>query len=178
MQRQLGDSQTMTHYSKFGQLLTAQHKFQDIYTPEEQQTINEAICPFHGHIFFHVYIKGKPHKYGIKMFECCEAKSGYIYNLEVYNAAHPTNSENNTVFSAVDRLCDKIKGKGHCVYKDGWFSSPKIFNHLWACKTKAAGTVTSNRKEKPKQAFSGEIKYANRITSGPSSGRTPVTLFS
>jgi len=109
---------------------TLNTKFQDIYTPEEQLTIDEAICPFQGHIFFHVYIKGKPHKYRIKMFECCEAKSGYVYNLEVYNVAHPTNSENNTVFSVVDRLCDKIKGKGHCVYMDKWFSSPKIFDNL------------------------------------------------
>jgi len=56
-------------------------KFQDVYTPEEQLTIDEAICPFRGRIFFRVYIKGKPHKYGIKMFELCEAKSGYVYNL-------------------------------------------------------------------------------------------------
>ena len=29
-------------------------KFQDVYTPEEQLTIDEAICPFRGRIFFHV----------------------------------------------------------------------------------------------------------------------------
>ena len=46
-------------------------KFQDVYTPEEKLTIDEAICPFRGRIFFRVYIKGKPHKYGIKMFELC-----------------------------------------------------------------------------------------------------------
>ena len=87
-------------------------KFQDNYTPEEQLTINEAMCPFRRHIFFHVYIKGKPHKNGMKMFELCEAKSGYVYNLDVHTGAHPTNSEHNTAFSVVDRLCDKIKGVG------------------------------------------------------------------
>jgi len=56
-------------------------KFLDVYTLEEQLTIDKAICPFRGRIFFRVYIKGKPHKYGIKMFELCEAKSGYVYNL-------------------------------------------------------------------------------------------------
>jgi hypothetical protein len=35
-----------------------------------------------------------------------------------------------------------------------WFSSPKIFGYLWGCKTKAVGTVMSNRKEMPEQAFS------------------------
>ena len=53
-------------------------KFQDVYTPGEQLTINEAISPF-----IRVYIKGKPHKYGIKTFELCEAKSGYVYNLDI-----------------------------------------------------------------------------------------------
>jgi len=75
------------------------------------------------------------------MFELCEAKSGYIYNLEVCAGLHPTNTEHNTAFSVVDKLCYKIKGKGHCVYMDRQFSSPKIFNHLWACKTKAVGRV-------------------------------------
>jgi len=119
-------------------------KFQDVYTPEEQLTIDEAICPFRGRIFFRVYIKRKPHKCGIKMFELCESKSGYVYSLDVCAGAHPTNSEYNTAFSVDDRLCDKTKGKEHCVYMDRWFSSPKIFVHLWGCKTKAVGTVMSN----------------------------------
>jgi hypothetical protein len=43
-----------------------------------------------------------------------------------------------------------IKGKGHYVCMDRWFSSPKIFYHLWGRKTKAVGTVKSNKKEVPK----------------------------
>jgi hypothetical protein len=94
---------------------------------------------------------------------------------------HPTNPEHNTAFSVVDRLCDKIKGKGHCVYMDRWFSSPKICDHLWGCKTKAVGTV-SNRKKLPKQALSGKLKkgeknHANRIISWPSVGKTFVMSF-
>jgi hypothetical protein len=50
------------------------------------------------------------------MFELCEAKCGYVYNLEVYSGTHPTNSEHITAVSVVGRLCDKIKGKGHCVH--------------------------------------------------------------
>jgi hypothetical protein len=94
-----------------------------------------------------------------------------------------TGKSQNMAFSVVDRLCDKIEGKGHCVYMDRWFSSPKIFDPLWACKTKAAGTVMSNGKVMPKQAFPREIKqvkkyHANRITSWPSSGMTSMMLFS
>jgi hypothetical protein len=73
-------------------------------------------------MFFLVYIKGKTHKYGIKILELCEAKISSLYNLEVYIGAHPTNSEHNTAVSVVDILCDQIKGNGHCVYMDRWFS--------------------------------------------------------
>jgi hypothetical protein len=90
MQNQLGDSQAMTHNSKSGQLLT-HHKFSDVYTPEEQLTIDKAIYPLQGRIFFCVYINGKPHKYWIKMYELCQAKSSYICNLEVCTVANPTN---------------------------------------------------------------------------------------
>jgi hypothetical protein len=78
-------------------------KLQVVYTPEEQLTIDKAISLFQGRIVCHVYIKGKPHKYGIKMFELCEAKSGYVYNLEVYTGKHPTNSEHIMAVSVVDR---------------------------------------------------------------------------
>jgi hypothetical protein len=44
------------------------------------------------------------------MYELCEAKSSYVYNLEVCTVAHPTNSEHNTAFRVVDRLCDKREG--------------------------------------------------------------------
>ena len=42
-------------------------------------------------------------------------------------------------------------------------SSPKIFDNLWGCKTKAVGTVMSNRKEMPKQAFIGKLKEGEKI---------------
>jgi hypothetical protein len=44
---------------------------------------------------------------------------------------------------------------------DRWFSSTKIY-HLWGCKTKAVGTVMSNRKEVTKQTFSGELKKGEK----------------
>jgi len=45
---------------------------------------------------------------------------------------------------------------------DRWFSNPKIFDNLWGCKTKAVGTVMSNRKEMPKQAFIGKVKKGEK----------------
>jgi hypothetical protein len=53
-------------------------KFQELYTLEEELTIYEAICTFKGHVFFSVYMK---RKYGIKIFQLCEAKCGYVHKI-------------------------------------------------------------------------------------------------
>jgi hypothetical protein len=49
------------------------------------------------------------------MYELRQAKSGYIYNLEVCTVAHPTNTEHNREFSVVDRLCD-VREESLCVH--------------------------------------------------------------
>jgi hypothetical protein len=58
---------------------------------------------------------------------------------------------------------------------DRWFSIPKIFDHLWGCKTKAVGTVMSNKKEVPKQTFFWRTeKKAKNITPAESPLGHPV----
>jgi hypothetical protein len=117
-------------------------KFQDVYRPEDALTIDEAICRFRGHIYFHVYMKRKPHKYGIKIFEMCKLKGGYVCTLEVYTGTNPADTDFNRSF-IINRLCSLVEP---IIYMDRWFSSPKLFNHLWACGTKIVGSVMPNRK--------------------------------
>ena len=80
-----------------------------------------------------------------------------------YILGHIPPTQNTTRLSVLLTLCDKIKGKGHCVYMDRWFSIPKIFDHLWSCQIKAVGTVMHSRKEMPKQAFSGKLEKGEKI---------------
>jgi hypothetical protein len=137
--------------------------FQDVYSPGRTADYRRGNMPIsRPYIFFCVYIKGKPHKYGIKMFELCEAKRSTTWK---HIQGHIPPTQNTTQRCVVDRLCDKIKGRGHSVYMDRWFSSPKIFDHLWSCKKKAVGIVMSNRKEMSKQAFSVKLKKGEKIAS-------------
>ena len=139
-------------------------KFQNIYTSEENLTIDEGICAFHGRVFFRVYMKGKPHKYGIKIYELCEAKSGFVSNMEVYAGAIPTDKDHNTPFNVVNRLSEPVRHKWHTVYMDRYFSSPSLFDHLWANEIKAVGTVMANRKEMPKQQFAEKIRKGEKLS--------------
>jgi hypothetical protein len=99
-------------------------------------------------------MKGKPYKYGIKIYQLCDAKSDFVCNMEVYDGAHQTDKEYTMSFSVVNMLCDPIQNKWYTVYVDRFFKSPKIFYHLWTANTKAVGTIMPNffqrnrRKEK------------------------------
>jgi len=86
-QRQLGDSQAMTHDSKFSQYLI--HSSQNFRMSAHLKksrllTRQYAVC---GRVFFLVCMKEKPLKYWIKMFELCEAKTSYVYSWVVYAGA-------------------------------------------------------------------------------------------
>ncbi|UYV66683.1 SEPHS1 [Cordylochernes scorpioides] len=140
------------------------NKFRIWYSPDEKLTINEAICPFRGRVHFRVYIKGKPHKYGIKIYEFCESSTGYTCNLDIYTGRHPHQDiQYNSILSLVDRIAEPYYQKGHIIYFDRWFSSPQLFNHLWEKKTLAVGTVRHNRKGLPKKAFSKKMKKGESL---------------
>ncbi|UYV65720.1 hypothetical protein LAZ67_3005233 [Cordylochernes scorpioides] len=139
------------------------YSFGNAYTPQQNLTIDEAMCPFRGRVGFRVYIKGKPHKYDIKIFQICEAVSGYAYNLDIYTGKDPEQPEHNSIPNLVDRLAKRFYGQGYHIYFDRWFSSPELFDKLWEKKTLAVGTVMPSRKTMPKTEFSQKLKRGEII---------------
>jgi hypothetical protein len=61
-----------------------------VYTPKGFLTSDKDTGHSGTHTLLSKYIKGEPHKYRTRIFELCEAKSGYESNLAVYAGAHPT----------------------------------------------------------------------------------------
>lgn len=144
----------------FNKLMNDFHTF---YIPDEELTVDEGICGFRGRVHFRVFIKGKPEKYGMKLFFLCEATSGYACMAEVYTGS-TDKKDYNSAFNVVDRLVTPYYNKGHTIYMDRWFTSPKLFDHLWQNGTKAVGTVMPNRREMPKQAFQQKLKKGERVS--------------
>ena len=64
----------------------------------------------------------------------------------------------NSAFNVVGRLVTPYYNKGHTIYMDRWFTSPKLFDHLWQNCTKAVPTVM------PKQAFQQKLKKGERVS--------------
>src|SRR5277367_5260833 len=103
------------------------------------------MCPFRGRVSFRVYIKGKPHKYGIKVYDLCDAETGMICEMEVYTGKCETDPSFNTMASLVQRLLCNHVGKGYTVYMDRYFTSPALFQKLHDQQINATGTIQVNR---------------------------------
>jgi len=58
--------------------------FQMAYTPNEHTTIDEQLVVFRGKCPFHVFIKSKPGKYGMKLWVAADAKNFYACSMQVY----------------------------------------------------------------------------------------------
>jgi hypothetical protein len=130
----------------------------DVYSPEETLSFDEGSCPFKGRVKFRVYNPNKPHKFGIKLYQVCEASSGYCLGFDIY-----TGEEGCELFSeAVDLDVDSTKtvvgllaccgllSKGHKIYMDNYYTSPELFIALDFLETYACGTLRRNRKLVPK----------------------------
>lgn len=58
----------------------------DLYTPAEHLSFDKGTCPYKASVKFRVYNPIKPNKFGIKLYQVCEAKSGNCIGFGIYNA--------------------------------------------------------------------------------------------
>ena len=62
-----------------------QHSFKEGWEPHQQNSIDEGIIPFNGRSSIKQYMKGKPTKWGFKMWKLVGARSAYLYALDIYS---------------------------------------------------------------------------------------------
>ncbi|XP_062614645.1 piggyBac transposable element-derived protein 4-like [Saccostrea cucullata] len=142
------------------------------YDPERDLSFDEGTCPFKGRVHFRVYNPNKPNKFGIKLYQVCEASSGYCLGFDVYHGETDCVAAVDTLETEVDNgqgptdhygdltMTSKIVlgllsmtgllSKGHHVYMDNYYTSPELYEELDLLDTYACGTLRSNRKNVPK----------------------------
>ncbi|GFW39277.1 piggyBac transposable element-derived protein 4 [Trichonephila clavipes] len=85
------------------------------------------------------------------MYKIADA-TGYTYDMRVYlGKDKKENLSTSASYNVVYTMTDCIKGKGHKVFMDNFFSSPELFRDLLKERSiNSCGTVRSNRKHFPK----------------------------
>ena len=137
-------------------------QIEDNYVPYQDLSVDEAMIAFRGHLSFRQYLPAKPTKYGVKVWEICDARNGCRFDFNVY-LDHPTGpggAEARQVQlgqQTVLKLTEKLRDKNYHVYFDNYFTSIPLLEELLRRGTFGCGTMQSNRKGLP-QDFNQQPK--------------------
>ena len=145
--------------------------YQLVYRPGCDLSFDEARCPFKERVQFCTYNANKPAKCHMKLFQICEAKSGYICAFDIYTVKDQTRYMQTA--QVLDPSCTKLVvglkdsvhllDKGHCMYMDNFYTSPELHEELFFCSTYACGTVHPNRKGLPKAVTTAKLKKTEAV---------------
>lgn len=142
-------------------------KFDELYTPEQNVSIDESLMKFKGRMGCVVFVRIKRARYGIKFYKLCESRTGYCVNFKIYTGGgqdKDDDNEFNVSETVVRDLMKPIVNQGYTLYLDNWNSSPNVFEYLLKHETHAIGTVRSNRKNMPKDLESLKLKKGEIAT--------------
>lgn len=118
-------------------------------------SIDEMMLKFFGRSILKQFIRGKPIRFGIKLWALCSAQ-GYLYDFEIYcgknhnkiqklsNCALGSRVVMNMLQPVLQRVTLHNRNRLH-IYFDNLFTSPDLLIHLKKFGLCATGTVRDNR---------------------------------
>lgn len=133
-----------------------------IYGPSKELSLDESLVLWRGRLSFRQYIKGKRHKFGIKLYTLSEPE-GLVLNFHVYGGKHDITSGVGHVDKVVMYLMRHRLNLGHSIYMDNYYSSFKLASTLLRNDTYCTGTLRVNRKYTPSDVKDSKLKKGETI---------------
>lgn len=136
---------------KIRPLLTEMNKhFQTEAVSSSSQSIDEAMIRFKGRSAIRQYMPMKPTKRGFKVWVRADAKTGYIYQFDLYTGKEgDSRSGRGLGPRVVKHLTESLKNTNTHVTFDNFFTSVQLMEDLHENKIFATGTVRSDRLQLP-----------------------------
>ena len=85
-------------------------------------------------------------RWEIKLWVLCEAKTGYVFNFQVYLGKEEGAVEHNLARRVVKHLIAPTEDKYHNLYMDNFYCDPHLSLELESKKVLAYGTIRANRR--------------------------------
>ena len=119
----------------------------------EDLSINKQMVRYYGHHYLKQFIRGKPVQFGFKQWAICCSKSGYCYQMQVYEGKGKDLEEDENVpglgAHVVMKMIKVLKTpEANKVYFDNFFTGFTLMRHLREVDVRAMGTVCANRMNK------------------------------
>ncbi|XP_032688641.1 piggyBac transposable element-derived protein 4-like [Odontomachus brunneus] len=143
-------------------------KFSNTINAGRNLCIDESLLLWKGKLKFKQFIPLKRNRFGIKLFELVDCKTGFILAFIVYTGKD-TDYEKFELGISGDIVVHFVKpyfSKGHVIFIDNWYSSPQLAEFLHEHDTGVCGTVRKNRKEMPdlnSKLNRGEIEIGHNL---------------
>ncbi|XP_023947424.2 piggyBac transposable element-derived protein 4-like [Bicyclus anynana] len=137
-------------------------QFSSLYLPEQNVVIDESLLLWKGRLSFAQLIATKKAKIGVKSFELCESRTGYLWRMVVYAGKSQLQAQQeaierdqgydleNATSKIVFSLMRPLFGKGHTVVMDSYYNAPLLSRVLKAKhRTDTMGTLRLYREFVP-----------------------------
>ncbi|XP_037866463.1 piggyBac transposable element-derived protein 4 isoform X1 [Bombyx mori] len=159
-------------------------KFKSLYVLEQNIAIDESLLLWKGRLSFAQKIATKRARVGIKSYELCESRTGYLWQMEVYTGkghAHvvqdgepeergqESDEPESATAQIVLNLTRPLFDKGHTLIMDNFYNAPLLSRILKVQhKTDSMGTLRLNRefvpealkKKTKKNMKEGEVAFS------------------
>ncbi|XP_046400977.1 piggyBac transposable element-derived protein 4-like [Ischnura elegans] len=127
-------------------------------TPTQKLCVDESMLLWRGRLVFRMFLKGKKHKYGIKIYMLTEP-SGLVLRFIVYTGSSDADvGGRGHVDTVVNKLMEGHLDAGHSLFMDNYYNSVNLAHQLLERKTYCTGTLRTNRKGNPPQINSKKLK--------------------
>jgi hypothetical protein len=126
------------------------NRFRTVYIPDQCIAVESLMLWKRRLAMKHIPMKRA--RFGLKSYELCESKTGYIWNsiVNIGTAMQLLESRDGLKLSRIVlSLIHDLLRKGYCLFTDNWYSSPALFKELSDNQTDAVGTVRLNRQNMP-----------------------------
>jgi hypothetical protein len=135
----------------------------NIYYPGQNLSLDESMVLWRGRLFFRQYIKGKRHKYGIKLYELAEP-DGLILNFHVFASTEDETAGKGHTEEIVKNMMENKLDAGHSIYMDNFYNSYNLANKLLGRLTYCTGTLNKKRKDNPHVITSKKLEKGENIS--------------
>ena len=132
---------------------------------QNQLSIDESMVPYYGRHSAKQFIRGKPIRFGFKVWSI-NTPLGYCIQLDPYQGAGVTDSQLGLGGSVVAKLADCLPpaAEKYTLYFDNFFTGLNLLHFLSGKNILATGTVRANRVDKCPLLPVDKMKKADRGT--------------
>lgn len=137
-------------------------KMAAVYYPSKELSIDEGMVLWRGRLSFRQYMKGKRHKYGIKIYSLCES-NGLVLKFIIYSGKGGELSGVGHADKVVMHLMFRRLNVGHSIFMDNYYNSFPLASELLRKGTYCTGTLRKHRKYMPEDVTSAKLKTGEVI---------------